>query len=374
MGNYKAGSYKQQYKYKSFLPSSVNQPYQWDDVRINLLLEGANRFLGELNAYSKLIPEFDFFIHMHILKESTTSNRIEGTLTSIDDAVLSEAEISPEKRDDWQEVQNYTQAMNFAIKQLNQLPLSIRLLKEAHGVLLQGVRGKNKQPGELRKSQNWIGGPSPADAFFVPPAHEDLADLLSDLEKFWHNENLEIPELIKVAISHYQFETIHPFLDGNGRIGRLLITLHLISRGILTKPTLYLSDFFDKNRGSYYDALTMVRTSGDMDQWIRFFLVGIRDTAKKSKETLERIVEIRTQSEAKISQLGKRSENAQKLLKLLYTKPIINTKDIQEQLKVTNQTANQLIRDFISLGLLKESKKIKNTQLYVFAEYFNLFV
>jgi len=374
MGNYKAGAYKQQYKYKSFLPSSVNQSYQWEDARISLLLEEANRFLGELNAYSKFIPEVDFFIHMHILKESTTSNRIEGTLTSIDEAVLSEAEISPEKKDDWQEVQNYTKAMNFAIKQLDELPLSTRLLKGAHSVLLQGVRGKNKQPGEVRKSQNWIGGPSPADAFFVPPAHEDLAELLSDLEKFWHNENLEIPELIKVAISHYQFETIHPFLDGNGRIGRLLITLHLISKGILIKPTLYLSDFFDKNRGSYYDALTMVRTSNDMDQWIRFFLVGVRDTAKNSKETLEKIVEIRTQAEAKISQLGKRSENAQKLLKLLYTKPIINTKDIQEQLEVTNQTANQLIRDFISLGLLNESKKIKNIQLYVFAEYFNLFV
>lgn len=374
MNQFKAGFYKQQYKYKSFLPTFVNQSHQWQDLRINLLLEEANRFLGELNAYSKLIPEVDFFVHMHILKESTTSNRIEGTLTLMDEAVLSESEISPEKRDDWQEVQNYTYAMNFAIEELNKLPLSIRLLKEAHAVLLQGVRGKNKLPGEIRQSQNWIGGPSPADAFFVPPAHEDLSELLSDLEKFWHNDNLELPELVKVAISHYQFETIHPFLDGNGRIGRLLITLHLISKGILEKPTLYLSDFFDKNRGAYYDALTMVRTSNNMDQWIRFFLVGIRDTAKKSKETLEKIVEIRNQAEVKISKLGKRSDNAEKLLKLLYSKPIINTKDIQENLKVTNQTSNQLIRDFISLGLLKESKKVKNTQLYVFAEYFNLFI
>jgi len=374
MNNFTAGTYKQQHKYKSFLPDSINKVYEWEDKRINLLLEEANRYLGELNAYSKLIPEVDFFIHMHILKESTTSNRIEGTLTSIDEAVLSESEISPEKRDDWQEVQNYTQAMNFAIAQLNELPLSMRLLKETHAVLLQGVRGKNKQPGEVRKSQNWIGGPSPSDAFFVPPSHEDLPELLSDLEKYWHNENLDIPELIKVAVSHYQFETIHPFLDGNGRTGRLLITLHLISKGILTKPTLYLSDFFDKNRGSYYDALTMVRTSNDLDQWVRFFLIGVRDTAKKSKETLETIVALRIQAEAKISQLGKRSKNAQKLLKLLYSKPIINTKNIQEGLEVTNQTANQLIRDFISLGLLNESKKIKNTQLFVFAEYFNLFI
>jgi Fic family protein len=374
MNQFIAGIYKQQYKYKSFLPSLLNQSYKWNDIRINLLLEEANRFLGELNAYSKLIPEVDFFVHMHILKESTTSNKIEGTLTLMDEAVLSESDISPEKYDDWQEVQNYTYAMNFAIEQLDKLPLSIRLLKETHAILLQGVRGRNKLPGEIRQSQNWIGGPSPADAFFVPPAQEDLSELLSDLEKFWHNENLELPELIKVAISHYQFETIHPFLDGNGRIGRLLITLHLISKGILSKPTLYLSDFFDKNRGSYYDALTMVRTSNDMDQWIRFFLIGVRDTAKKSKETLEKIVEIRNQAETKISHLGKRSENAQKLLKLLYSKPIINTKDIQENLKVTNQTSNQLIRDFISLGLLKESKKIKNSQLYVFAEYFNLFI
>ena len=373
MRNFKAGTYKQQYKYKSFLPSCVNDEYSWEDTKINVLLEEANRFLGELNAYSKLIPDVDFFIHMHILKESTTSNRIEGTQTTIDEALLSVSEITPEKRDDWQEVQNYTKAMNYAIEHLKELPLSIRLLKETHKILLSGVRGKNKQPGEIRQSQNWIGGPSPADAFFVPPSQEDLSELLSDLEKFWHNENLEIPEIIKVAISHYQFETIHPFLDGNGRIGRLLITLHLISKGILTKPTLYLSDFFDKNRGTYYDSLTMVRTADNLDQWLRFFLVGVRDTAKKSKETLEKIVEIRLQAESKISKLGKRSENAKKLLKLLYRKPIINTKDIQEELNVTNQTCNQLIRDFSSLGLLKDAQKIKNTQHYVFSEYFNLF-
>ncbi len=374
MSKFIAGKYKQQYKYKSFLPSLINKNYQWEDVRINLLLEEANRLLGELNAYSKLIPQVDFFIHMHILKESTTSSKIEGTQTLMDDAVLSISEISPEKRDDWQEVQNYTHAMNFAIERLQELPLLVRLLKETHAVLLQGVRGKNKLPGEIRQSQNWIGGPSPADAFFVPPTHEDLPELLTDLELFIHNEELEIPELIKIAISHYQFETIHPFLDGNGRIGRLLITLHLISKGILTKPTLYLSDFFEKYRGDYYDSLTRVRCSDDMDQWIRFFLISIRDTAQKSKETLEKIVDIRNQAEAKVSSLGRRSENAEKLLKLLYSKPIISTKDVQEHLKVTNQTSNQLIKDFISLDLLKESKKTKKTQLYVFAEYFNLFV
>jgi Fic family protein len=370
---FKSGGYKQQYQYKSFTPNPINKPFTWNDPIINVLLEDATRLVGELNAYSHLIPDVDFFIRMHILKEATTSSRIEGTQTNIDEAVLPEEEIAPERRDDWLEVQNYTKAMNHSIAALERLPLSIRLLREAHAILMSSARGEHRNPGEIRKSQNWIGGSNLKNAVFIPPTHQELPALLTDLEKFWHNEKIAIPHLIRTAISHYQFETIHPFLDGNGRVGRLLITLYLVDKKLLTKPTLYLSDFFERNRGAYYDALTGVRASNDIEHWIRFFLTGVAETAAGSKQTFERVVALRQRCEEKILQLGKRAPKGQALLRQLYSQPVMSANDVAAKLDITHQSASSLIRSFEGMEIVRETTGRKKDRLFMFSEYLDLF-
>jgi len=352
----------------------VNHEWTWEDAKINTLLEQANRALGELNAFSLIVPDIDLFIQMHVLKEAQTSSRIEGTQTGIDEVLMPEEDISIEKRDDWREVHNYIDAANKAVEQLEKLPLSNRLLRESHDLLMRGVRGEHKQPGEFRTSQNWIGGSSLINAVFIPPHPDGVTELMSDLEKFWHNEQVTVPHLIRIAISHYQFETIHPFLDGNGRIGRLLIPLYLIDNGLLVKPSLYLSDFFERNRTSYYDALMRVRYSNDMIHWLRFFLQGVAETATKGREVFRKILALRTSVDKDIFALGKRANTAREALHVLYRQPVVSASDFERELGISTPTANALLKALMGIGVLKESTGQKRRRTYVFEAYLKLFL
>lgn len=372
--DFKSGRLIAQEGFRSFMPEKINKEWVVSNPDVAMLLIDATTKISALNSRSLLIPDVNAFIRMHIVKEATTSSRIEGTQTGIDEAVLSKTQVDPEKRDDWQEVQNYIKALNYAIKQLAKLPLSNRLLKETHAVLMHGVRGKHKAPGEFRRSQNWIGGASPKDAVFVPPPHAEVADLMGDLEKFLHNQNIQVPHLIRIAIAHYQFETIHPFLDGNGRLGRLLITLYLVSSDLLVKPSLYLSDFFERNRRLYYDNLSNVRRRNNLTQWIKFFLVGVIETAERSIGVFDAVHKLKSNIEnKKINTLGRRRPQAEKLLAYLYAKPVITVNDIIDELQVSKPTANALVKEFTRLKILKEQTGFRRNRIFVFEEYLNLF-
>lgn len=369
-----SGKYIKQIEYKSFSPEKINHQWIISNPEVNKLLAEANRLIGELNAFSQIIPDVDFFISMYILKEATTSSRIEGTKTNMEEALIKEEDIIPEKRDDWAEVQNYIKAINMSIKELEKLPISNRLIKNTHKILLSGVRGKHKIPGEYRTSPNWIGA-TLKDAIFIPPHHSEINELMSDLEKFINDEGYQVPHLIKIAIIHYQFETIHPFLDGNGRLGRLLITLYLVSNNVLRKPSLYLSDFFEKNKSFYYDNLMTVRTSSNLIQWIRFFLVGVIETSKESIQVFKDILALKNKVETeKLPKLGSKIEKGQQLIKYLFQIPIIDSKYIPELLEVSPSTANRLIKELIDLEILSELTDYKRNRKFMFKEYFDLFV
>ncbi len=373
MKNFKSGTYINQGYFRSFQPELINKQLLIDNMEILQLLSKADRELGRLDMYSNYIPNVDLFISMHVAKEATQSSRIEGTQTNIDEALFDKEDIPLDKRDDWEEVQNYIKAMEWAVRTLNTLPFSARLMKETHRILLQGVRGEKKQPGEFRSSQNWIGGVTLNDAVFVPPVHTTVPELMSDIEKFLHNNEIHFPELLKIGLVHYQFETIHPFLDGNGRVGRLLIPLYLVSKGILQKPILYLSDFFEKNRKLYYENLTIVREKNDLNQWFKFFLIGIIQTAESGIATFDKILQLQKSTETKLQTLGSRAANAKKVIDFLYKRPIINAEKVSELTGISMPTAYKLIADLERMEILKEITGGQRGRTYVYEEYFQIF-
>lgn len=373
MNSFKAGLYINQGYYSSFSPNLINHQWNIDDMEIITLLSKADRMLGRLDMYSEHIPNIDLFISMHIMKEATQSSKIEGTQTKMEEALLNEEDVPLDKRDDWAEVHNYINAMNDAVQALNDIPFSSRLIRRVHYVLMQGVRGENKTPGEYRRSQNWIGGSTIQDAIFVPPVHTLIPELIGDIENFVHNETLAIPDLIKIALVHYQFETIHPFLDGNGRTGRLLVTLYLVSKGLIKRPILYLSDYLERHRNTYYSTMMTARIENDIRPWIKFFLNGIIKTAENGVNTFSDILAVEKTNEEMAQRLGTRSANAIKVLNSLYNIPIVDATTVRSITGLSIASAYKLISVMEEAGLLTETTGGKRGKIYILKNYFDIF-
>ena len=372
---YKSGKYVKMNDYKAFIPSKINYNWGWDDTKLDKLLAEANRQIGELNAYSLLIPNVDLYIKMHVKIEANKSSRIEGTRTTVEEDLLDVSDINPEKRDDWEEVQNYVKATNYGVARIKEgFPVCTRLIREIHEILMQGVRGEHKTPGEFRISQNWIGGSMPSTAVYVPPPHTEIAECLSDFEKFINNEEIDTPDLVKIAILHYQFESIHPFLDGNGRIGRLLIPLYIQSKGMLEKSCLYISDYIERNKDTYYDMLTRVRTHNDMIEWIKFFLEAVIETSKTAKEKFRKVVELTVEMDKIIVNLPVKSDNAKKVINVLYNEPIINRKKLCNITKIKEGTIKNIINCLLENDIIVETTGYSRNQIFTFQKYTDLFL
>lgn len=372
MQNFRSGRYVNQGYYKAFLPETVNRQWQITEMEVVQLLSQVDRQLGRLDMYSEYV-NIDLYISMHIVKEATQSSRIEGTQTNMEEAFMKKNDIAIEHRGDWEEVQNYIAAMNEAVKLLQRLPFSSRLIKQIHKILMRGVRGEYKMPGDYRSSQNWIGGATLNDALFIPPPHTAIDKLMGDLEKFANDDQNLMPDLLKIALIHYQFETIHPFLDGNGRIGRLLITLYLVNKGILKRPILYLSDFFERHRGLYYDNLMRVRTHHDIGQWFKFFLTGVIETGRQGIKTFDNILQMQKTMDDRLKTFGSRAADARKVIDNLYVKPVTDAGMVETIIEKSNVSAYKLIADMEKLGILKEITGAQRGRVYIFKEYLELF-
>ena len=359
-------------QYKAFVPNPL--PFKINvDEDLQGLLSKADLALGRLDGIAETLPDVDFFILMYIKKEATLSSQVEGTQATFADVLNAEAKLEDfEIHKDVDEILNYIQAMNYGLERLKNLPLSLRLIKEIHKILLQGVRGEYKEPGEFKKSQNWVGGSTIERASFVPCPPQEVMSALDNMEKFLHY-NSRIPILIKTGLIHAQFENIHPFLDGNGRIGRLLITFYLCQQKALDKPLLYLSGFFKKYRQDYYDRLNAVHEKDDIEGWLKFFLDGVAITANQAVETSKKIIKLRKEDIKKISTLGRSTPKATLLFDYLFHTPTLTVKGAERITGLKNPNALSLVNKMIDLEILKEITGKKRNKIFRYQNYVNLF-
>lgn len=375
----RAGRYvRQTTGYRAFIPAPLPPEPPLDLTgELHRLLSSADRALGRLDGSVLTLPNPDLFVFMYVRKEAVLSSQIEGTQSSLQDLLAAEAQLFDQDLPrDVDEVVNYVRAMNYGLERLRELPVSVRLIREIHAELLRGVRGERLQPGELRTSQNWLGpsGSTLATATFVPPPQHLVPDALGELEKFLHGDD-DLPPLVKIALAHVQFETIHPFLDGNGRIGRLLITFLLTEGGILHKPVLYLSHYFKRHRQAYYDHLQAVRDRGAWEEWLAFFLRGVTEVAGEAAETARRILQLREQHRAAITEgLGRAAGNGHKILESLFQRPILSVNDVRAVTGTTYASANALVSRLVQVGVLEEMTGYARNRRFRYAPYIALFV
>jgi Fic family protein len=337
-------------------------------------LEQANQALGRLNGMTELLPDIRFLLYLYVRKEALLSSQIEGTQSSFADLLLFENDAKPRVPvEDVEEVSNYVAALQHGLRRLKGgFPLSLRLIREIHAILLKGGRGANKIPGEFRRSQNWIGGTRPGNASFVPPPPERLNECLGKFESFLYDDKHHLPVLVEAGLMHVQFESIHPFLDGNGRLGRLLITLLLGAKGALREPLLYPSLFFKTNRSRYYELLQEVRTGGAWEDWLKFFLEGMASTAEEATETAQRTLSLFAKDRAKIEKLGRASESALRVHKLMQTNPYLRIRTATKALKLTVPTVTSALNHLLKLGIVKEVSGKQRDRLFAYTRYVSM--
>jgi Fic family protein len=360
--------------FHAYVPAALPPIPSLDMAQLYKSLDQAMKALGGIDALAKLLPDISLFLYMYVRKEALVSSQIEGTQSSLSDLLLFENDESPSvPDDDVEEVSNYIAALNHGLERMREgFPLSVRLIREMHKILLRGGRGSNKSPGEFRRSQNWIGGIRPGKARFVPPPPETVDDLMSDLEKFIHDEDQKLPVLIKAALVHVQFEAIHPFLDGNGRLGRLLITLLLCADGVLVEPILYLSLHFKEHRQLYYDMLQDVRLKGDWERWCEFFLDGVTETATQAADEAKKIIDLLEFDRVQIGQIGKAAPTALRIHAYLVKKPYLSLTKAAKELDISAPTINSVVAKLQEIGILKELTGQSRNRLFSYTKYLDI--
>jgi Fic family protein len=374
IGKYVKSSIVSGESFNSYIPSNLPPELPIDLSEIYPLLDKANTALGRLDGISLVLPDPGLFLYMYVRKEAVLSSQIEGTQSSLSDLLLFEnnGQSSNNLFDDVTEVSSYVAAMNYGVERLKKLPLSLRLIREAHEKLMNNSRGSNKNPGEFRTSQNWIGGSRPGNALFVPPPAEKLMDCLDNFEKFLHDEKVKMPILIRAAIAHVQFETIHPFLDGNGRIGRLLITLMLCNDGILKQPSLYLSLYFKAHRQEYYNHLQNIRETGDFESWIKFFLTGVEKTANNAVTTAKCIIDLFEHDSYSVENCMPCGTATLAIYKYLQKNPITNTGKIKKECEISLPTILRNMKNLEHLGIVQEVTKKERHKIFVYKKYLEI--